>query len=196
MSRPSLFVLVVRERGSHLGPANISPIIAGCLNLSKISPRNFAKTKSNNRLVKSGNSKYETDESILGRYISHQFGYVYNTNFYIESFFSLICTWVLSPHWLTTKLIKNFIKPPMEWDFLLFFYQKKMCFFTVLFLKCAFADTHLFFYDFECLNFLFFLGYFQKISVGHEFAHDDRSFGFFQFIVFQKRTFWIIQLVT
>ena len=67
--------------------------------------------------------------------------------------------------------------------------SKKMCFFTVLFLKCGFADTHLFFYDFECLNFLFFLGYFQKISVGHEFAHDDRSFGFFQFIVFQKRTF-------
>ena len=49
--------------GPSIIPANISPIIAGCLNLSKISPRNFAKTKSNNRLVKSGNSKYETDES-------------------------------------------------------------------------------------------------------------------------------------
>ena len=50
--------------GPKRTPAKISPIIAGCLKRSIISPKKRAKTNNSNKLAKKGSSKLGTLNSI------------------------------------------------------------------------------------------------------------------------------------
>ena len=52
----SVLWIIFNNEGPTIIPAMISPIIAGCLNLSKISPKTFEITSKMSRLVKKGNS--------------------------------------------------------------------------------------------------------------------------------------------
>ena len=61
----SLLWITFNIVGPRIIPAKISPIIAGCLKRSMISPKNLANTNNSNRLAKKGNSIEWTLNSIF-----------------------------------------------------------------------------------------------------------------------------------